>query len=157
MLRRLLPCLLLALAAPAFAADHPPRPKILEERPCGPDAIRGPLRHLFFQGCAGADFREACRRHDACYDTIGSDRKACDRVFLEEMLAQCPRSKHPGKARYRARFAYLAVKFGGKGAWASAQELARKLAGRSSGAAPGAPDDSAAAPGVTPRRRRGGC
>ena len=129
MFRRLLALSLLAAALPAFSADAPPRPKILEERPCGPDAIRGPLRFLLFQGCAGADFRDACRRHDACYDTIGSDRNACDRTFLEEMLAECPKSKNPARARYRARFAYLGVKFGGKGAWKSAQELARRLAG----------------------------
>ncbi len=115
---------------PALADEAPKRPKILEERPCGPDAIRGPLRFLLFQGCAGADFRDACRRHDACYDTIGSNRHACDRTFLEEMLAECPKSKHPFRARYRAHFAYLGVKFGGKGAWKSAQELARKLAGK---------------------------
>lgn len=106
------------------------RPRLLEERPCGPDAIRGPFRYLIFQGCAGADFREACRRHDACYDTIGSERRACDRRFLEEMLAECPKSKHPARARFRAHFAYFGVKIAGKGAWKSAQELARKLSGR---------------------------
>lgn len=111
------------------AFEPPPRPKILEERPCGPDVICGPLRYLIFQGCAGADFRDACRRHDACYDTIGSDRRACDRRFLEEMLAECPKSRHPARARFRAHLAYLGVKFGGKGAWRSAQDLARKLKG----------------------------
>lgn len=105
------------------------RPRILEERPCGPDSIRGPLRYLLFQGCAGADFREACRRHDACYDTIGSNRRECDRRFLEEMLAECPESKHPLRARYRAHIAYLGVKVAGEGAWKSAQRLARRLAG----------------------------
>jgi hypothetical protein len=116
--------------ATALGEDAPKRPKILEERPCGPDAIRGPLRFLLFQGCAGADFRDACRRHDACYDTIGSNRHHCDRVFLKEMLAECPNSKHPFRARYRAHFAYFGVKLGGKGAWKSAQELARKLTGQ---------------------------
>lgn len=109
--------------------EKPARPKILDERPCGPDSIRGPLRFLFFQGCAGADFRDACRRHDTCYDTIGSRRHMCDRDFLEEMLAECSKSKHPLRARYRAHFAYFGVKLGGKGAWKSAQELARKLVG----------------------------
>ncbi|MBL9157590.1 MAG: hypothetical protein JNJ70_08970 [Verrucomicrobiales bacterium] len=122
-------CLLSLLSLPLSGrAEAPPkRPRILDERPCGPDSIRGPLRYLFFQGCVGADFREACRRHDACYDTIGSDRRACDKRFLQDMLAECPKSKHPARARYRAHFAYLGVKFGGKGAWKSAQELARKL------------------------------
>lgn len=124
--------LLLFILSPGtgWSAEGKPRPKILDERPCGPDAIRGPLRYLLFQGCAGADFKDACRRHDACYDTIGSDRRACDRAFLEEMLAESPKSKHPARARYRAHFAYLGVKFGGKGAWKSAQELARKLIGQ---------------------------
>ena len=119
----------LVMVGPGRAKDAPSRPRILEERPCGPDAIRGPLRYLLFQGCAGADFREACRRHDACYDTIGSDRSACDRKFLEEMLAECPKSNHPPRARYRAHFFYIGVKIAGKGAWKSAQALARKLAG----------------------------
>ena len=112
------------------AAEPKARPKILDERPCGPDAICGPLRYLIYQGCAGADFRDACRHHDACYDCIGSDRHACDRRFLEEMLAECPKSKHPAMARLRARWFYLGVKFGGGGAWRSAQELAKKLAGK---------------------------
>lgn len=117
--------------APRMAGAEPkPRPKILEDRPCGPDAICGPLRFLIFQGCAGADFRDACRRHDACYDRIGSDRHACDRCFLEEMLAECPRSDRPAMARLRAKWFYLGVKFGGRGAWKSAQELAKKLSGR---------------------------
>lgn len=121
----------LVLSAAGVGAEAlPARPRILEERPCGPDAIRGPLRYLFFQGCAGADFRDACRRHDACYDTIGSDRRACDRKFLEEMLAECPKSKRPAQARFRAHFAYFGVKVAGKGAWKSAQQLARRLAGR---------------------------
>jgi len=107
----------------------PPRPKILEERPCGPDFLCGPLRHFLFQGCVGADFRDACRRHDACYDTIGSDRSTCDRRFLDELLAECPKSKNSARARYRAHLAYFGVKFGGKGAWKSAQELARKISG----------------------------
>ena len=119
----------LVAAATVSASEPPPRPKILEERPCGPDVMCGPLRYLIFQGCAGADFREACRRHDACYDTIGSDRRACDRRFLEEMLAECPKSRHPARARFRAHLAYVGVKFGGQGAWRSAQKLARKLTG----------------------------
>lgn len=126
----LLSILLPLTAVPLRGAEKPVRPKILEERPCGPDSIRGPLRFLVFQGCAGADFREACRRHDACYDTIGSHRHACDRNFLKEMLAECHKSKHPFRARYRAHFAYFGVKLGGKGAWKSAQELARKLVGK---------------------------
>ncbi|HRQ89615.1 MAG TPA: hypothetical protein PLA50_12505, partial [Bacteroidia bacterium] len=84
--------------------------------------------------CAGADFREACRNHDACYDVPGSDRDACDRQFLEDMLAECPKSRQPMRARYRAHLAYFGVKFCGKGAWRSAQELA-EMAGKLVGGA----------------------
>lgn len=50
----------------------------LQSRPCGPDSLRGPLRLLIPQGAFGGDFRPACRRHDACYDTPGASRAACD-------------------------------------------------------------------------------
>ena len=106
------------------------RPSILDERPCGPDCVKGPLRYLFFQGCAGADFRPACVGHDACYDRIDSDKDACVRCFLEEMLAECENSKHPRNARFRAKMAYLAVKFFGKGAWEDAQILSLRQVGR---------------------------
>ncbi len=106
------------------------RPGLLERRPCGPDSIKGPLRYLFFQGCAGADFREACRRHDACYDTVGSCRACCDREFLEALLAECERSRFPAHARFRARISYWAVRVAGRSAWEAAQILAlRKASG----------------------------
>jgi hypothetical protein len=97
---------------------------LLERRPCGPDSIKGPLRYLFFQGCAGADFRAACRQHDACYDTIGSCQMDCDREFLEALLAECHLSKFPAHARFRAYLSYWAVSVAGRPAWRSAQILA---------------------------------
>lgn len=115
-------------AKPKAQGPNSERPAILDTRPCGPDAITGPLRHLIFQGCAGADFRDPCRRHDACYDTIASDRATCDRRFLEEMLAECPKSRFPCLARLRARFAYLSARVAGAGAWRSAQRLAMENA-----------------------------
>jgi hypothetical protein len=111
-------------------ASNPDRPAILDERPCGPDCIKGPLRYLFFQGCAGADFRPACVGHDACYDRIGSDKDECDRCFFEAMLAECEKSKHPRNAKFRAKMAYLAVKVFGKGAWEDAQILSLQQVGR---------------------------
>src|SRR5690606_1976003 len=97
---------------------------------CGPDSITGPLRYLFFQGCAGADFREACRRHDACYDIVGSCRACCDREFLKDLLAECGHSKFPAHARFRARISYWAVRMAGQPAWEAAQILSiRKESG----------------------------
>lgn len=101
---------------------------LLERRPCGPDAITGPLRFLFYQGCYGADFRSACRRHDACYDTIGSCRACCDREFLKALLAECDHSKFPAHSRFRARLSYWVVSVAGQPAWESAQRLAIRTA-----------------------------
>lgn len=97
---------------------------LLERRPCGPDSIKGPLRYLFFQGCAGADFRDACRRHDACYDTIGSCQAECDLEFLNLLLAECDKSKFPARARFLSHLAYWAVSAAGRPSWESAQALA---------------------------------
>jgi hypothetical protein len=105
-------------------ADCEKKLSLLERRPCGPDSIKGPLRYLFFQGCAGADFRAACRQHDACYDTIGSCQIDCDREFLEALLAECHLSKFPAHARFRAYLSYWAVSVAGRPAWRSAQILA---------------------------------
>ncbi|NLT69851.1 MAG: hypothetical protein GXX91_04060 [Verrucomicrobiaceae bacterium] len=124
------------VAEPGLAGDHTEcaecvkkRPGLLERRPCGPDSIKGPLRYLFFQGCAGADFREACRRHDACYDTVGSCRACCDREFFEALLAECGNSRFPAHARFRARISYWAVRMAGQSAWDAAQILAIRKAG----------------------------
>lgn len=97
---------------------------LLERRPCGPDSINGPLRYLFFQGCAGADFRAACRRHDACYDTIGSCQAECDLEFLNLLLAECDKSKFPVRARFLSHLAYWAVSVAGRPSWEAAQALA---------------------------------
>lgn len=96
---------------------------LLERRPCGPDSINGPLRYLFFQGCSGADFRAACRQHDACYDRIGSCQAECDLQFLEALLAECHKSKFPAHARFRAHLSYWAVSVAGRPSWEAAQIL----------------------------------
>ncbi|MEM6279497.1 MAG: hypothetical protein AAF733_08470, partial [Verrucomicrobiota bacterium] len=51
-----------------------------EKCPCGPDSVKGPFRILLLpgQGHRGADFRDACRTHDACYDTVGKSQEFCD-------------------------------------------------------------------------------
>jgi hypothetical protein len=71
-------------------------------RPCGPAYLRGPLSLLIPQGAAGADFRPACRRHDACYEIPGVDKRACDREFLRGMHAACENSRHPLWCRFVA-------------------------------------------------------
>ena len=114
---------------PSSAKDETGRKlTLLERRPCGPDAIKGPLRYLFFQGCAGADFRPACRRHDLGYDTLGADKTAVDLRFRDELLEESKKSKFPCFARYRARLGYFGVSVVGDCAWNSAQEIARRKA-----------------------------
>jgi len=118
-------------AAPSRADDCAECDKLqslLVRRPCGPDSINGPLRYLFFQGCAGADFRAACRQHDACYDRIGSCQADCDMQFLNALLAECHNSKFPAHARFRAHMSYWAVSVAGLPAWEAAQILSSSKA-----------------------------
>ncbi|MGI9472702.1 MAG: hypothetical protein ACR2NZ_14280 [Rubripirellula sp.] len=115
--------LILAIASPALAVDP--------ARPCGPDSMTGPLRYLVPQGVGGADFRPACRRHDACYDTLGADKAACDRRYLQEMQCACKNSRHPILCRIVAKIMYKTTRGrGGDRAFASAQRIAAKKLGR---------------------------
>lgn len=122
--RALLPLLIACTLIPAVARDQ----SLAECRPCGPDALKGPLRYLLFQGCAGADFRDCCRRHDACYDILGVDKDTCDEIFRQDLLIEAAKSRKPAKARRRAEMAYLAVKWFGDGAYRSAQKIAAQKA-----------------------------
>jgi len=124
--RVLLPLLFACAISPTLARDQ----SIAECRPCGPDALKGPLRYLLFQGCAGADFRDCCRRHDACYDTLGATKEACDEIFRQDLLLEAAKSRKPAKARRRAEMAYRAVKWFGGGAYRSAQKIAAEKAGK---------------------------
>lgn len=90
-------------------------------RPCGPDGMQGPLRYLVPQGVAGADFRPACRRHDACYEVPGVDRNQCDKQFLRDMQCACKDSRHPIRCRITARLMYAATRVGAGEAFAIAQ------------------------------------
>ncbi|KAL4436790.1 hypothetical protein ABPG75_003929 [Micractinium tetrahymenae] len=40
----------------------------------------------------GVDFTAACNAHDVCYFTLGSQKDACDRTFLDALLAECNRA-----------------------------------------------------------------
>jgi len=106
------------LVSPAIGNDGGKGNLSLHElRPCGPDFLPGPLRILLFQGCAGADFRPICRRHDACYETPGSDQRVCDRIMFEELKKASRTSKRPLQALYRAHLAYFGVSVGGWISW----------------------------------------
>lgn len=104
---------------PACAGDA-----LLQARPCGPDSLKGPLRFLIPQGVGGADFRPACRAHDACYDSPGADRAACDQRFLQDMLGTCRNSRHPLLCRMTARGMYRATARHGADSFRSAQAIA---------------------------------
>jgi hypothetical protein len=40
----------------------------------------------------GVDFTDACNQHDLCYRQAGADKAACDRAFLDALLAECDRA-----------------------------------------------------------------
>jgi len=102
---------------------------ILQARPCGPDSVTGPLRMLIPQGAFGADFRPACRSHDACYDTPFADRAACDSRYLAAMECACQNSRHPILCRMVARAMYRVTSKHGEESFRSAQAIAlQKLA-----------------------------
>ena len=99
----------------------------LDRRPCGPDSMTGPLRLLVPQGVYGADFRPACRRHDACYDTPGTSKAACDRAYRAEMRSACANSRTPRLCRLVAGLMHRATVRRGDQAFASAQRIAMSL------------------------------
>ncbi|MCA9128399.1 MAG: hypothetical protein KDB22_15035 [Planctomycetales bacterium] len=102
----------------------------LADSPCGPDSLTGPLRKLIPQGSGKADWKPFCREHDACYDTLGADKDACDRRFFEQLKSSCACSGKPIRCRMTARLGYIAVKRFGDNAFDSAQAKARKRSGR---------------------------
>ena len=97
---------------------------ILDARPCGPDSVTGPLRWLIPQGAFGADFRPACRGHDACYDTPFANRSQCDQQFLNGMLQACDQSTHPVLCRRKARLMHRMTSRHGASSFQSAQAVA---------------------------------
>ena len=79
-------------------------------RPWGPDSLRGPMRYLIPQGASGADFRSACRAHDACYARPGADRSDCDCQFREQLMRACERARNPRRCRRVAMIMYRSVR-----------------------------------------------
>jgi len=96
-----------------------------EKCPCGPDFFKGPIRLLLMQGANGGDFRNSCRKHDACYERPGVSQRACDDAFRVNLLVECDKnSRNPEKCRRKATFACWLVSKFGHGAYRVAQSLA---------------------------------
>lgn len=108
----------------AFSGVLQARPNYLSLYPCGPDSIKGPLRMLIPQGAYGADFKPACRAHDACYDTPYANRDACDERFRQNMLCACSQSRHPRLCRRKANFIARVTHRFGQSAFDDAQRIA---------------------------------
>ena len=103
---------LIALSGRAAAQD---------DCPCGPSSRNGPFARLIPQEYHGADFRPACRAHDACYGCPGSDKEACDRQFLADLVCACQNSENPRRCEAWARRMYLATRVAGKRSFIRAQ------------------------------------
>lgn len=58
---------------------------VLPSGTCG----RGSYEHLIRDSYGGADFTDACRNHDKCYDTCGKSKEHCDDVFKSKMHDVC--------------------------------------------------------------------
>ncbi|MEQ9407331.1 MAG: hypothetical protein RIK87_06370 [Fuerstiella sp.] len=94
----------------SFVAVQPTQAADCNGRPCG----AGLFNWLTPQGHKGADFRPACRQHDACYSGGFFSRKSCDQAFLNNMLCACRNSTNPAACERRARRMYRNVRlFGG--------------------------------------------
>ena len=68
------------------------------------------------------DFEEACRQHDACYDTYGRSKEECDKEFLDNMADSCVGDAACDTA---AGIYYQGANWLGGGAYSDAQQAAR--------------------------------
>jgi hypothetical protein len=93
-----------------------------DDCPCGPSSRNGSFARLIPQEYHGADFRPACRAHDACYGCAGSDKEACDRQFLADLICACQNSDNPRRCEAWARRMYLATRVAGKRSFIRAQQ-----------------------------------
>ncbi len=96
------------LAGETFALDPSGR-DLNEERPCGPAYLKGPIRYLFPQGVAGADFKPACRCHDRCYETP-TTQADCDERFRRNLECACESSRSKILCRFVARIMHASVR-----------------------------------------------
>ena len=68
------------------------------------------MRYLIPQGAYGADFRAACRAHDACYGREGADRATCDCQFRDQLMRECEGSRNPRRCKRIAMLMYRSVR-----------------------------------------------
>lgn len=54
---------------------------------CGDKSWKGKL--VPNRPAGGADFEEACNKHDTCYGTCGADKAKCDKDFMDNMEGAC--------------------------------------------------------------------
>jgi hypothetical protein len=85
-----------------------------DDLPCAPSRMPDFLKRLIPQEFAQADYRPACRRHDACYTASGFSRRACDRQFLGDLWSTCRNSTRPIRCRQRANMMFVAVRLFGR-------------------------------------------
>lgn len=111
---------ILASAATVEAADYVD--PYSTNSPCGPNDRNGLLKRLIPQGWRGADFRPACRQHDTCYTTSGTNRKRCDNSFQRSLEASCANSRNPRMCRFVARAMARAVDRYGNRAYSQGQD-----------------------------------
>ena len=110
--------LLVILGHVAFAQSNS---SLADTRPCGPDNIPQFLKFLIPQGFKGADFRDACRRHDRCYSTSGISKQQCDMGLKKSVLNECKNSSSPLRCKMRARVMYWLVRYTGGAAFRSSR------------------------------------
>lgn len=104
-------CIAITLCCVSANAQRPD----LMACPCGPDWIVGADRNLIPQTWHGADFRAACRQHDACLSNGSINRRRCDRNFAKDLKAACRNSSRPGECRRVASLMSRAVRsYGGR-------------------------------------------
>lgn len=96
-------------------------PVAADDHPCGPEGKDGFFSRLIPQQLHGADFRPACRAHDACYANPGADRAACDRQFRQDLMTACESSWNPALCRATARNMTRGTRVGGERAFQRAQ------------------------------------
>jgi hypothetical protein len=95
---------------------------------CGPSpfTISGGIGSLdFFQKPGGYNFKDGpCFNHDACYQTCGSDKSACDENFYKELIALCESKGNwldRNDCKSRAWTYYQIVKNAGDSAYSECQ------------------------------------
>lgn len=56
-----------------------------------------------------ADFSDACKGHDECYETCGKSKDSCDRQLERDMESECRRAYPGGGLDYVTRNACIGI------------------------------------------------